>query len=325
MSVENLTVDQAAELLSQDPAPVEDAEQEDSQPGTTGDDASEAQEPGDSEDVAQDADPAEGDEEAVAAAPVDAPKWWDADAKARFAELPPEVQEVVRVQEDKREAVTAKVKQEANEARKFADTQAQALSALTQRVQEVLPQAEQAFQDKWADVTPEVWAQMAAEDPQATFILKQQYEAEMGAVRSLRETEAQARVVEQQRFSEQQAARFRELEPELVADQDSMRALGAYIQKSGFTPETIASATAEELQILNKARLWDEAQGKAKALAAKPKLPQDKTPPVRLVAPVAASNGLSNNQREINRLEAKATLSIEETVALMAARRRAGS
>jgi len=199
------------------------------------------------------------------------------------------------------------------------------LSALSQRVQEVLPQAEQAFQGKWADVTPEVWAQMAEKDPVETFRLKAEYEAEAYALQSLRATDAQARAVEQQRFASEQVQRFRELEPELVANPESMRALGAYIQQTGFSQEMIAAASAEELQILNKARLWDEAQSKAKAAAGKPKSPEQKTPPVRLVAPVAASSGLSNNQREINRLESKDSLTIEESIALMAAKRRAGS
>ena len=84
------------------------------------------------------------------------------------------------------------------------------------------------------------------------------------------------------------------------------------------------SATADELLILNKARLWDESQAKARAAAQAAKTVPNK-PPVKVVAPVAAASPVNSQQREIQRLENRLaqTKSIDDAVALMEARERA--
>lgn len=328
---ESLTVDQAVELMEAPPvadasAPepqVEQAEDTQVSPDTTGEGVGEAEQPGDDATEAEEVSTEEQTEE-VEAEPVPPPQWWDAEAKARFSELPPEVQATVLEQENKREAITAKVKQEAAEARKQAEAQIQGFNALAERITEALPLAEKAFQSKWEGATPQFWSELSAQDPQAAFQLRMQFDAEMAELQSVRAAEQQAQAVAHQAHLQQLAQDLQTKAPELLSNPESLRALEAYGNSNGIPQTVIMTATADELLILNKARLWDESQAKAKSAAEAPRT-VPKTPPVKVVAPVAASSQGNAHQREIQRLENRLaqTKSLDDAVALMEARRAA--
>lgn len=328
---DTLTFDQAVALMEAPPeadasAPeteVEQAEDTQDSPDTTGEGVGEAEEPGDDAGEAEEASAEEETEEAEAE-PVPAPQWWDAEAKAHFAELTPEAQRIVLEQENKREAITAKVKQEAAEARKAAEAQVQGFNAIAERIMEALPLAERAFQSRWEGWTPQAWQEYAAQDPQAAFQLKTQYDAEMAELQSVRAAEEQARIAAHHAHLQQLANDLKTKAPELFSSPESLRALEAYGTSHGFTRDVIMSATADELLILNKARLWDESQAKARAAAQAAKTVPNK-PPVKVVAPVAAASPVNSQQREIQRLENRLaqTKSLDDAVALMEARERA--
>lgn len=328
---DTLTLEQAVELMEAPPeadasapdAQVEQAEDTQDLPDPPGESVGEAEEPGDDAGEAEEAS-AEEEAEAAEAEPVPPPQWWDAEAKAHFAELTPEAQRIVLEQENKREAITAKVKQEAAEAKKAADAQIQGFNALAERIMQALPLAEQAFQSRWEGWTPQAWQDYAAQDPQAAFQLKTQYDAEMAELQSVRAAEEQARIAAHHAHLQQLANDLRTKAPELMSSPESLRALEVYGVSHGLTQEVIMSATADELLILNKARLWDESQAKARAAAQAVKAVPNK-PPVKVVAPVAAANPANSHQREIQRLENRLaqTKSLDDAVALMEARERA--
>ncbi len=332
-----LTMDQAVELLDAPPvadesAPASEVEDTQDSPGTTGEGVGEAAQPGDDASEAEEA-PADEDASEVEAPPVPAPQWWDAEAKAHFAELTPEAQKIVLEQENKREAITAKVKQEAQTARQEAIQRIQGLSVLQERLAESLDFAEQGFQSRWDGWTPEVWAELANQDPGQYVQYKAAFDLEMTQLTRAREVKAQSEAVAQQAHFEAQRQKLQQAAPELYNSPDDLREVGSLLIDVGYTPDVIAQATAEDLMFAHKANqwrkkaeAWDAAQAGAKKSAEAP--PQTaKNPPARMVAPVASSNPGNAQQREIQRLENRLaqTKSFEDGVALLEARARAAS
>lgn len=323
MTMEQLVADRAQTFMPPEPeaekVPIAEPELE-QQPDTTGDDAIEAEQPGESVDEGGE-DPGEDETEAVEAEPVDAPQWWDADAKGKFGDLPPDVQAIVRAQEDKREAITQKAKQEAAEARKQASQEAEGFRSLAERLSQTLPKAEQAFQSRWDGMTPQLWSELAQANPTEAFQLKLEYDTEMAELATVRATEQQATKIAQEAHFAEQRRILSEKAPELAKDPESLRELGNYIVQSGIPPEAISQATADELIIVNKARLWDLAQAKAEKTAAAPK-PKPPTPaPQKSVAPTARVQQVPAKLRQSNALNNRfnQTRSQADLVALRAA------
>lgn len=323
MTIEQLVADRAQTFMPPEPeaekAPIAEPELEE-QPATTGDDAIEADEPGESVEEGVD-DPGEDEAEAVEAEPVDAPQWWNAEDKAIFSSLSPEAQAAVARNYDKQEAVTQKAKQEAAEARKAASQEAEGFRSLAERLSQTLPKAEQAFQSRWEGMTPQLWSELAQADPQEAFRLKLEYDTEMAELATVRATEQQATKIAQEAHFAEQRRILTEKAPELAKDPESLRELGNYIVQSGIPPEAISQATADELIIVNKARLWDLAQAKAEKTAAAPK-PKPPTPaPQKSVAPTARVPQVPAKQRQTNALTNRfnQTRSQADLVALRAA------
>ena len=199
------------------------------------------------------------------AEPVDAPNWWDAEAKGRFAELAPELQAIVRAQEDKREVVTQKAKQEAAEARKTAEAEVNNLQKLAERANEVFGRAEATFKSKWDGMTPEIWSQLAQEDPETAFQLKLEYDAEQDNLKNVRETQAETTRIAQAKHFEEQRTKLAELAPELVKSPERLQQVGKYIVDAGIPAEAISNADAIELNMVYKAMKYDEMIARARA------------------------------------------------------------
>jgi segregation and condensation protein A len=111
-----LSVDQAiASLLpAAEPVEQEQASEAPLEAAETTEPEGETKTPEDAEAGAET--PTEGEEAEAAAEPVEAlepPRYWSTEAKARFAELTPDLQAVVLSQEGPREEATAKAKAEA--------------------------------------------------------------------------------------------------------------------------------------------------------------------------------------------------------------------
>jgi hypothetical protein len=326
-AVEPEKIEQPAAVVAEQ-APVEAAaepetggEEPQSESATTDDDAGEAAEPGDGEE-------AETPPEA-AAQPVDAPQWWEADKKALFAQLTPELQATVRAMEDRREALTAKSRQEAAEARKQAESEVNGVKALAEQLSTFVPQAVEMFKTEWENIDWDGWVDriQAEEDPEvAARDLVAYNKAKLGMERAqttlqkLQKSQVEAEQIARQAFVREVVADLQEHAPELLKP-DNQKALGEYIVKSGLPPEAMGQASAKELIVAHKAMLWDQAQAAAKAKAATP-APKPLTPPVRTVAPVAAPAQASNPaNREVARLSNRLsqTHSQEDGIALILA------
>lgn len=323
-----LSIDQAIGLLTQDNSPepeiapeeaAPEPEEPQSEPATTGDDAGEPEEAGDSDEPE-----AEGEAEAE---PVDPPTWWDAEAKAKFAALDPELQAVVREQEAKREAIVAKAKQEAAEHRKQADSEVQGVRALADQLGEFVPQAVETFKSRWDDVDWQAWSQRiqsetdpetATRDLAAFNSARLAFEEQKAQVEQLQAAKRQADQVAHAAFMREQAEELTTIAPELAKSPETLNAVGKYLVDHGIPADQLATISAKEAVIAHKAWLYDQAQAKAKATVAPPK---PKAPPVRTVAPVASGQGVpANRQASVAKNRFAQTRSIDDAVALLVSR-----
>lgn len=180
------------------------------------------------------------------------PHFWSAEDKAAFAELPLHLQETVAAYEKNRDDAAARVIQEAAEARNFAEAQGAAAAALAEKLDAVLPQAVQAFADRWNGGQVD-WAAVAAEvGPEEAAQLQASFAEDAEAVQRLAEVKAAA---DQQQFDSFVAAEFEKLrviEPELAdgrRGEARRQAVVRFLAESGIEPEQIRHIGALEMSL----------------------------------------------------------------------------
>lgn len=232
-------------------------------------------EPNPAEEIEAEAEEATGDDleqEAEAeAAPLDAPKYWDAEDKAWFASLTPEQQAVIVKQEDKRETVVAKSKAEAAEAKKAAEAEFENLKTLIAPLQELLPQAVETFKSRWGGDNPD-WSKVVEEyGAEQTLKFQAQFAAEKQQLQDLAQANAQAQNVATQNFIRQQAEKLAELAPELAESQDRKKELAGFLLKNGATEADLALIPAWAAALAFDGMKYRNGLAEAKAQAAKPK------------------------------------------------------
>jgi hypothetical protein len=245
----------------------------------------------------------EPEDEGQQAVALEAPQWWDAEAKAAFNDIPNtpaardyarKIQQYVAEAEAKRETVTQKVKADAAQAQQAANQQLETMKAVTARLEKATPGEIEQFQRDYGDIEWSKMPQWAQENPAAAASFFATYNARKANIESLIQAQAAATKAASDAFASEQSARLREIAPDLAQNHDTLVALGEYALNTGIGAEALNMASADELVILNKARLWDEAQAKAAAAAKAPKNP---TPPPKTVKPVGAQVQGTHAQR----------------------------
>lgn len=302
-------------------APLEAAEEPEELPEETNPegDADEADEPGDSEEEAE--------TETAEAEPINPPQWWSKEAKARFAELPPDLQAEVMAQEGKREEVVSKAKAEAKQQAEAAAKRIGEIEQIVQGLNEVLPRALKNHQDKWANVDWEAWADQA---PEEAFKGRLQFEQEQRDLAELASRQREAQQVQQSEYVKAEYAKLQDAAPELYGDEPEVvqkrRDVGQFLLSRGLPPEAVQSISAEELAIAYDAMRWREHQAKAKQVAANPKTiapPKLKaSPPVKAAA---AAPVRTSQQRSIEQIRGRISRSndpVADGVALLQAMRK---
>lgn len=257
--------------------------------------------------------------------PIDPPQFWNAEAKARFRDVPRELQEVILAQEQSRNAFTSKAAQEATETRKAADAERVRLVSFNEQLSALVPQAQKAFADRWENVD---WVQLTDQiGAEAATKLKFQYDAEQAQLASLQRAQAETDKAAFQDFLKVEAQKLPTLCPELVDAKEGAsrrQALQKYlIEQNGVPPQAISRASAQELTIAWKAFQWDQSQAKAKTLASQPKQPAAVQQPVKLAPSRPSAAGAaqqSPKQARIDTLSRKRSLTIDEAVELADAR-----
>ncbi len=243
----------------------------------------------------------EADPEPPTAVKVEAPQWWDAEAKAAFEAIPntpaareyaQKIQQYVVEAEAKREAITARAK----DTERAAAAQLQTMKAVTERLEKAQPAAVEQFERDYGDINWSLMPAWAKANPAAATEFFAEFNARKAAVEEQVRVTAEAAKLATDTFAHEQSARLAEIAPTLAQSHESLVALGEYALKTGLPAEALNRATAEELNILNKARLWDAAQAKAKA-AAGATTPRTSAPPPKTVKPVAAQVSGTHAQR----------------------------
>lgn len=216
-------------------------------------------------DVGDDETEAEGDEEPGAVERLEPPKYWSKDAKARFAELDPDLQAVVLSQEGPREAAAAKAKADAAQVKQAAETEMAGVHALAQQLHGWLPQAMQALHARWG-ANPDWVAYAERHGAEAMSIAKARHEAERGQLARVAQAAAAAEARSHQAYVAGEFQKLKGLDPELCDPKrgDELRAeVSRYLQGRNVHPRALLKISAIEMSIARKAMLWDQAQAKA--------------------------------------------------------------
>lgn len=254
------------------------------------------------------------DEEAEepASPAIDPPTSWNKADKELFASLPPEAQRVIAQREKARDAeVSRRLGEAAAESKAIAERQA-AIEQDRQNIEALLmARLPQPPDDTLIDSNPVEY-------------LKQQrrYEAEIAQIQQIVDANAQARqkaqAEEQRTLNEHRKAeeeRLKELIPELTGPEGKKvaSAIASYGKSLGYDDDTLGLANANDLLVLHKAMLWDNAQKAAKAAKAK-------------TVPKVAAPGVGRSKAELAADQRKSALarleksgSIEDALAAMRA------
>jgi hypothetical protein len=245
---------------------------------------------------------------------IEPPRWWNKEAKQRFAELPPDVQAVVFAQEETRERVVSRAKQESADARRLSEAQQAELDRRIAAIDAFLPHAAQQFSGKWDGVD---WAtlpgQIGAEE---TLKYRAQFEAEQQMLHAIAQQQAAHEQERLTRFDFEQAARLKTVAPDLTDEKlgpERKARIARDLVERGFAPERIRWMNAEEAAYVNDALKWREAEAKARSSARTTKN-QPQRPHVRPTAGVPAQ---SQQSARLKHLSSKRNLSIDEAAELL--------
>lgn len=247
---------------------------------------------------------------------IDAPRSWDAEAKAKWAALPRDVQEVILARETDRDRATSKAVSESAQARKQAEQEAQRLLSLKGQIEQVLPQALQTFRSKWDGIN---WAEEAQKDPVRAFQAKQVMEAEREQLNQLQAVQSEAQKVEHQQHVRTVIAELPAIAPDLTDPKEGperLKALSKFLmEEEGISQEALNWASARELRLGYDAMRYRAIQAKAKD-AVTPKSPAPKS-----VRPTGTPERALSDQQQVATLRRRLAQSgkADDAVALILA------
>lgn len=276
------------------------------------DDADGAETRTDGEDEAEEADQAEDDESEPA--PLKPPKFWDAEAKKRFGELPQDVQEIIVAKEDERNIATARALQEAAEKRKALDAEGVRLGQLMNGLDHLVPKAVAAFQHRWQNVD---WNRMVSQHgPDHALKMRNQFEADHSHVQHLHAAKNEAHHLGFRNFVASEEAKLASLSPDLThakLGQSRRAALGKFLLELGVPAARIPYLTAHEAALAYDAMRWRNGQSTADTLVKAQAPAQARRTPAK---PIAAAGPRSATHARVGQLSKKRELSIDEAVEL---------
>lgn len=248
--------------------------------------------------------------------PLEAPKFWDADQKQRFAELPRDIQEYILKKEDERNVFTSRQAQEAAEKRKAADAEAQKLATLAAGLDQLLPRANKVFADRWSNVD---WNAVLEQYGTEQYLkLQNQMKAEQAELTSLERAKGATEQAQYERFVQTESAKLNEMVPDFADPKQGKARKEATIKflvDNHVPVERLKDLTALEAALAYDAMRWRNGQATAEKLKAqkKPVVPTQKT---QAAKPGANARPTSPQQAKIKALQSKRSLTIDEAVEL---------
>lgn len=254
---------------------------------------------------------------------IEPPHFWDAKAKERFGELPRDLQELVLAKETERDKATAKALEEAALKRKAADGEASKIAQLNGVLDKLLPQAQETFQDRWANVD---WNQVVDQyGADQALKLRNQMEGERTQLQQLQIAKGQADAASTERFVAERLDQLKTVCPDLVDGKEGAERqlkVVQFLTEQGLSQDLIVKrASAAELSIAYDAMRWRQAQADAKAKASAPRTQAQTKPatqPKPAMKPTAAPARAGSPQlARLQQLQRKPRLSIDEAVELL--------
>lgn len=252
----------------------------------------------------QDADgaeePTEGDDgDDQAAEAVEAPQFWAKEAKEHFATLDPDTQRFL-VEQDKaaQKSINAKF-EEAATARKTAEAKAEALTAISSKIEEAATIAAETFKGRWDGMTDQLWLQLSRESPQEYIQLRAQYDAEQSALQQANAAKEAAARVERQNWLATQAEELKTFAPDLidpVKGKARFEETISYLRERGAREQDLSDVSAAVMALA-----YDSMQ-LAKLRKSTPK-PTPKPVPRPGLAPAASAAAVPPQQRELQALQ----------------------
>lgn len=247
-------------------------------------------------------------------AELEPPRFWDAEDKERFGELPRDVQEIILRKEDERNAATARVLQEAAEKRKALEADGTRLGQLLQGLDILLPHAMGTFQHRWNAID---WNKVASQHgADQALKLRGQMQREQHQIQQLHAAKGRTDAAKFRDHMIRETDKLHALSPELAHPKlgvERKTALKKFLTNMGVPAGRIARLSAHEAALAYDAMRWRNGQEAADALAAVKPTAQSRRTPAK---PTAATGPRSTNQARIGSLAKKRELSIEEAVEL---------
>jgi hypothetical protein len=206
--------------------------------------------------------------------PIEAPVSWDAEAKAVFASLPREAQEIVTKREAERDRFVQQKSQEAARARQ--ETEQAAYQQLAQ-IEHGYAQQFQQMAEQFAPQRPN--PDLLRYDPQAFYAQQADYESAVAQQQQLQQQANQ--YAQQAQLREQQAEQVRmSQEHQLIVEQfpeyldptngpKLVAELSSVARDLGYPPELIEQARAPDILAMRKAAEWKAKADKLDRLEAK--------------------------------------------------------
>jgi len=311
---DSLSVDAAVGLLNDAPEPeaIEAPAEQVEQPQAPEEEQDEAPPEAEDPDAPETASEGEGEEVEPAQPAIEPPHFWSAEAKARFGELPYELQLIVQENEKAGSKAATQRLEEAALAKKAADARAEALASLAERIEAAAEQAETTIANRWAGMDQAAWLKLSRENPQQYIQLKAQHDAEVTAVQQARTAKDAASQVEHARWVSEQEALLKTLAPELADPEKGPANRGAvadYLASQGVAEQALSNVGALEVSIAWKAMQYDKGR-----TALKPRPAAEKAP----VRPAASpSQSPQSNAQASAEQRFKKSGSVEDAVRLL--------
>lgn len=201
-----LSVDEAVGLLDAGRPGDEDETQSEAAP-TAEDD----EDPDDQAPLGEEADEDDPDE-GPAIAP---PRSWDAQARAAFAKLPPDIQAIIVEREGERDRAVSRAQQEAGDARRRAVQEAEGIAQHKGALEQLILRGQATFQDRWSDFDQNFPALVDQYGADQALKWRAQRDQELGELARLDAAHQDAARHQRARFLDTETQRLAELSPDL--------------------------------------------------------------------------------------------------------------
>lgn len=245
---------------------------------------------------------------------IEAPQFWDAEGKERFAKLSPASQKEVVEYEKQRTAAVAKAMQKAAETTKQSEAKLRQLQEAADSIGEYVSSQTEHMQAWETWLGSSAAQELADTNPNAYNAELARYDREKRNYETVLAQKARAETIAFRTYVEEQARLLPEISPELAdpiegpkRKQQTMN----YLIEQGIPREQANGASAREALIAYKAMLYDMAMLKAK------EQPKPKPKPAGPTAP-ASGQGVraSSSEARIKQLNSMHSLTVEQAMEL---------